>query len=162
LYVPLERFLPPPRCLPIRKACTLLLVCNLKNMLTMITLSQRSDANFPICVGDQFGAVWVSSTDTTGVKFGYASIPGVGAPSADIPQAAQDVIKIDPSVTAWTLSVPSPTVGKYHIAFGIGTPSSSVTAGPTTAAVTWTKGACTITYAQSPRSFDSSLQGLMR
>lgn len=109
----------------------------------------------------QFGAVWVFSTDTAEVKFGYASIPGVGSGSASIPQAARDAIKLDPSGTAWTLSVPSPTVGEFDIVFAIGMPTSSVALGPTTAAATWMKGGCTVTYAISSRFYNSSIRHLI-
>ena len=110
-----------------------------------------------ILLGDQFGAVWVFSTDTTGVRFGFAGIPGVGAGSEDIPQAAQDAITIDPSGTAWTLTVPSPTVGEFDIVFGIGTASAPFAVSQTTTAATWTKGACTITYDLILSSFDTRL-----
>ena len=94
---------------------------------------------------NQSGAVWVFSTDTAGIQFGFAAIPGEGAPGASIPQAAADAIKIDSKDSAWTLSVPSPSVGEYDIVFGIGIPSTKAPAATTTRA-TWLSGACSVTY----------------
>ena len=84
----------------------------------------------------QSGAVWEFSTDTPGVKFGYAAIPAVGAPSADIPQADIDAIKIDDSGTVWTLSVPTPSVGEHDIVFGLATPSAAASSFSTAGANT--------------------------
>ena len=84
----------------------------------------------------QSGAVWKFSTDTPGVKFGYAAIPGVGAQSADIPQADIDAIKIDDSSTVWTLSVPTPSVGGHDIVFGLATPSAAASSSSTAGADT--------------------------
>ena len=98
---------------------------------------------------DQGGAVWVFSTDTPGVIFGALGIPGAGA--EDIPQADINALKIGDSSTAWTLSVPTPSVGKYDIIFGVTTSVSSsgtasMTAPPGT---TSTTGTASITSAPS-------------
>ncbi|MCJ1272566.1 hypothetical protein MMC21_000352 [Puttea exsequens] len=98
---------------------------------------------------NQSGAVWVFSTDTAGIQFGFAAIPGEGAPGASIPQAAADAIKIDSKDSAWTLSVPSPSVGEYDIVFGIGIPSTKAPAATTTRA-TWLSGACSVTTFLDP------------
>ena len=97
---------------------------------------------------DQSGAVWVFSTDTPGVIFGWAGIPGAGA--EDIPQADINALKIDDSSTAWTLSVPTPSVGEYDIVFGVTTPGSSsgtasVTAPPGITSTTGTASTASIT-----------------
>ena len=81
---------------------------------------------------DQEGAVWKFSTDTPGVKFGSLGIPGTGAPSEDIPQAAINALKIGDSSTVWTLSVPTPSVGQYDIVFALVTPSVSSSVGTAT------------------------------
>lgn len=69
-----------------------------------------------IVAGDfwsQLGAVWVFSSDTEGVQFGQPGIPGYGAGfgGGGPPAAAQSALKLDPSKTAWTLSVPTSTLG---------------------------------------------------
>ena len=103
---------------------------------------------------DQSGAVWEFSTDTPGVKFGYASIPGIGTPSADIPQADVDAIVIDDSSTVWRLSVPTPSVGKYDIVFGVAT--QSATAATSSAVDAATTSASGITTAATATATDGT------
>ena len=97
---------------------------------------------------DQGGAVWVFSTDTPGVIFGALGIPGAGA--EDIPQADINALRIGDSSTAWTLSVPTPSVGKYEIVFGVTTSVSSsgtasITAPPGTISTIGTASTASIT-----------------
>ena len=101
---------------------------------------------------DQGGAVWVFSTDTPGVIFGALGIPGAGA--EDIPQADINALKIGDSSTAWTLSVPTPSVGEYDIVFAVTTSVSSsgtasMTAPPGTPSTTGTGSTASITSSPS-------------
>lgn len=88
---------------------------------------------------DQEGAVWVFETDTPGIVFDGLGIPGAGA--EDIPQSDINALTIGESSTAWTLSVPTPSVGEYDIVFGVTTPISS----SGTASITAPPGATTTT-----------------
>ena len=86
---------------------------------------------------DQESAVWVFSTDTPGIIFDGLGIPGAGAGSEDIPQADINALKIGASSTAWTLSVPTPSVGQYDIVFGVTTSgTASITSAPSTTTTT--------------------------
>lgn len=104
---------------------------------------------------DQGGAVWEFSTDTPGIKFGFAEIPGTGA--ANIPQAGISAIVIDGSSTVWTLSVPTPSAGEYDIVFGIATTAVSPSTTSSVASTTTTEPApTTIGTAAAKRRRDLS------
>lgn len=76
-----------------------------------------------IVAGDfwsQLGAVWVFSSDSEAAEFGQPGIPGFGAGfgGGGPPAAAQGALKLDPSKTAWTLSVPTSSLGgEWDIVF---------------------------------------------
>ena len=93
--------------------------------LTIETGSER------IVAGDfwnQLGAVWILSTDTEGIEFSQPGIPGYGAGpgGGDIPAAAESALVLDPSKTAWTLSVPTSSLGgEWDIVFQGAAPTAS-------------------------------------
>ena len=104
--------------------------------LTVATGTER------IVAGDfwnQLGAVWVLSTDTEGIEFSQPGIPGYGAGfgGGGPPAAAESALVLDPSKTAWTLSVPASSLGgEWDIDFAANTPTPSSAAASTPVAAT--------------------------
>lgn len=88
---------------------------------------------------EQAGAVWTFETGNQGLLFSNLGF-GVGPHGAgDIDSSA---IKLDPSSTAWTLSVPS-GASAVAIVWEADTTAVGSTASETTAAATtWSSGAC--------------------
>ncbi|KAL6721375.1 hypothetical protein ACLMJK_000478 [Lecanora helva] len=84
-----------------------------------------------IVAGDfwnQLGAVWVLSTDTEGIEFSQPGIPGYGAGfgGGGPPAAAESALVLDPSKTAWSLSVPTSSLGgEWDINFQAAAPTAS-------------------------------------
>ena len=93
-----------------------------------------------IVAGDfwnQLGAIWILSTDSKDIEFSQPGIPGYGAGfgGGGPPAAAESAITLDPSKTAWTLSVPTSSLGgAWDIDFEAAPPSSS-SATPSSVAV---------------------------
>ena len=102
--------------------------------LSLVTGSERIPA------GDfwnQLGAVWVFSTDTEGIDFSQPGIPGydgAGFGGGGPPAAAESALVLDPSKTAWTLSVPTSSLGgEWDIDFEASSPTPSSAAASTSA-----------------------------
>ena len=97
---------------------------------------------------NQLGAIWIFSTDTEGIDFSQPGIPGYGAGfgGGGPPAAAESALVLDPSKTAWTLNVPTSSLGgEWDIVFGASSPTPSSAAASTSTAA-----------ASSPSSADSA------
>ena len=112
---------------------------------------------------NQLGAVWVFSTDTEGIDFSQPGIPGYGAAfgGGGPPAAAESALVLDPSKTAWTLNVPTSSLGgEWDIDFEASSPtpssaaasspssSSSATTPTSTGAAASSSGAPSVTVAK--------------
>ncbi len=102
---------------------------------TFSTVLSVSTGSERIVAGDfwnQLGAVWILSTDTEGIELSQPGIPGYGAGfgGGGPPAAAESALILDPSKTAWTLSVPTSSLGgEWDIDFEASTPTASSAAG---------------------------------
>ena len=125
--------------------------------LTIETGSER------IVAGDfwnQLGAIWVLSTDTEGIEFSQPGIPGYGAGfgGGDIPAAAESALILDPSKTAWTLSVPTSSLGgEWDIDFQAAAPTASSAAASTQPASPAAASSTTTDPAASPASTSAAV-----
>lgn len=98
---------------------------------------------------NQAGALWEFSTDSKGLAFQDAGIPGYGAgfgSADDIPAAAESAIKLSNDRSTVSIVVPTATIGGEWDVEWLAVPSSfansSTATNHTTPEATWTAGAC--------------------
>ena len=103
----------------------------------------------------QLGAVWNFSLATDGFTFGTPTIPGFGAGfggSNDIPQAAEDALKLSDDKRTVQLLVPSTNpggAGEWQIVWDIQNSAEARTQAPSQTPApspSWSAGACTLSY----------------
>ena len=98
---------------------------------------------------NQAGALWEFSTDSKGLAFQDAGIPGYGAgfgSADDIPAAAESAIKLSNDRSTISVVVPTATIGgEWEVEWQVGSSSfanSSTATNHTTPEATWPAGAC--------------------
>ena len=98
---------------------------------------------------NQAGALWEFSTDSNGLAFQDAGIPGYGAgfgSADDIPAAAESAIKLSNDRSTISVVVPTATIGgEWDVEWQVVSSSSATsltTTDPTTPEATWPAGAC--------------------
>lgn len=124
---------------------------------TFSTSTSIATGSESIPAGDfwnQLGAVWIFSTDTEGIEFTQPGIPGYGAGfgGGGPPAAAESALILDPSKTAWTLSVPASSLGgEWDIVFEASTPTASAASSSTPAAAATTTSAAATSLAAAAK-----------